>query len=265
MKYAEKYLQISKTTMSNSLVYLWNFLSKNLFFVLITFIYYMLWKNIYSQKGNVIGGLTFRQMVWYLIMTELVVISKTDLHFQINDDVKSGNISYQLNRPYNYVLYCFSYFAGEIGFKIIVNGILGIIIGFVLVGGLDSFQGIYVPFIVLSLIVGSCINFFIYISLAFTSFWFEENTAFFWIYSKLIFTLGGMLIPLELFPVWLKSLSQYLPFAYVTYVPARLAVSFSMNMFYKQFLIQILYLAVFFIIAMGIYRKGVKNINVNGG
>lgn len=265
LKSLRKYRQISKTTMSNSLVYFWNFLSKNLFFVFIMFIYLMLWKSIYSQKGPIIGGLTLNQMIWYLVVTELVTLSRTDIHLQINEDVKSGNIAYLLNKPYNYVLYCFSYFIGEIGIKLLTNGIIGLAIGFIYAGGLKGFNLLHLPFVLLSLIVGCSINFFIYITLALTSFWFEDNTAFFWIYSKLIFTLGGMLIPIELFPKWLQGLSHYLPFAYVTYAPAKLAVDFSFFNFYKQFSVQLLYLGIFFTLAMVLYRKGVKDINVNGG
>lgn len=265
MKSLRKYGQISKITMANSLVYFWNFLSKNIFFVFIMFIYLMLWKNIYAQKGSTVAGLSLNAMIWYLIVTELVTLSRTDIHVQVNEDVKSGNIAYLLNKPYNYVLYCFSYFIGEIGIKLLTNGIVGLSIGFIYAGTLENFSLEHLPFIFLSLIVGCCINFFIYITLALTSFWFEENTAFFWIYSKLVFTLGGMLMPIELFPNWLQKVSKYLPFAYVTYVPARLTVDFSFLNFYKQFSIQLLYLVVFFILAMTLYRKGAKNLNVNGG
>lgn len=265
MRFLRKYGQISKITMSNSLVYFWNFLSKNIFFAFIMFIYLMLWKSIYGQKGSLIGGLTINQMIWYLIVTELVTLSRTDIHLQVNDDVKSGNIAYLLTKPYNYVMYCFSYFVGEVGIKLLTNGIVGILIGMIYAGSLKNFNFIHLPLILLSLILGCSINFFIYICLALTSFWFEDNTAFFWIYSKLIFTLGGMLMPIELFPKWLQGLSHYLPFAYVTYVPARLAVDFSYINFCQQFLIQILYLVLFFLLAMFLYKKGAKNLNVNGG
>lgn len=265
MKKIYKYIQVSKITMANSLVYFWNFLSKNIFFIFIMFIYLMLWKNIYGQKGSVVGGLTINQMIWYLIVTELVTLSRTDVHTQINEDVKSGNIAYLLNKPYNYILYCFSYFIGEVGIKLLTNGLIGIIIGFVYAGGLKNFSVINLPLILMSLLLGCSINFFIYITLALTSFWFEDNNAFFWIYSKLIFTLGGMLMPIELFPKWLQNVSHYLPFAYVTYVPARLAVDFSLISFCKQVSIQLVYLIVFFVLAMTLYRKGAKNLNVNGG
>lgn len=265
MQLIRKYGQISKITMANSLVYFWNFLGKNIFFIFIMFIYLMLWKAIYSEKGALVAGLTLNQMIWYLVVTELITLSRTEVHLQVNEDVKSGNIAYLLNKPYNYVLYCFSYFLGEVGVKLLTNGIIGILVGLIYVGTLQGFNFAHLPFIFLSLMVGCFINFFIYISLALTSFWFEENSAFFWIYSKLIFTLGGMLMPIELFPNWLKNISQYLPFAYVTYVPGKLAVDFSFGAFYKGFGIQIIYLIGFFLLAMILYRKGAKNLNVNGG
>lgn len=265
IKALHKYSQISKITMSNSLVYLWNFLGKNLFFVFIMFIYLMLWKTIYGAKGEVVGGLTLNGMIWYLIFTELVTLSRTELHIQVNDDVKSGSIAYLLNKPYDYVLYCFSYFIGEIGMRLVTNGIIGLVVGFLFAGPLTGFRLAYLPFVLLSLLLGCAINFFIFLCLALTSFWFEENTAFFWIYSKLVFTLGGMLIPLELFPQWLQRLSHYLPFAYVTYVPARLAVDFSFGEMARKLPVQALYLGIFFLLAMVLYRKGVRNLNVNGG
>lgn len=265
MKVFSKYLEISKITMSNSLVYFWNFLSKNLFFVFIMFIYLMLWRNIYGQKGGSIGGLTINKMIWYLVITELVNLSRTDIHNQVNEDVKTGNIAYLLNKPYNYVLYCFSYFIGEIGIKLLTNGIVGLVIGLLYVGPLQGFNFVYVPFMLLSLLVGCMIHFFIYIVLALTSFWFEENSAFFWIYSKLVFTLGGMLMPVDLFPKWLQAITKYLPFVYVTYIPAKLTVDFSFSRFLVQFPIQLLYLIFFFIIALAMYRKGARNLNVNGG
>lgn len=265
MKWVNKYTQIAKTTMSNSLVYFWDFIGKNIFFVFIMFIYLMLWKAIFAQKGNTIGGLSLNSMIWYLVVTELVTLSRTSVHLQVNEDVKNGNIAYLLNKPYNYVLYCFSYFIGEVGIKLLTNGIIGLLVGFIFVGPLKNFNFIHLPFILLSLILGCCIHFFIYISLALTSFWFEDNTAFFWIYQKLVFTLGGMLMPIELFPLWLQNIAKYLPFAYVTYVPARLTVDFSFTNFFTQFSIQLLYLVIFFILSMTLYRKGAKNLNVNGG
>ncbi|WP_040214442.1 ABC transporter permease [Clostridium polynesiense] len=265
MQLIRKYSEVTKITLSNSLVYFWDFLSKNMFFAFIVFVYLMLWKSIYSQKGSLVGGFTLNQMIWYLVVTELVTLSRTDIHIQVNEDVKSGSIAYLLNKPYNYVLYCFSYFIGEVGVKLLTNSIIGIAIGFIYVGSLEGFNIINLPFIFLSLATGCIIHFLIYMILSLSAFWFEENSAFFWIYSKLIFTLGGMLMPIELFPDWLQQIARYLPFAYVTYIPAKLTVNFSFSDFISGFSVQLLYLIIFFAAAMLLFRKGVRNLNVNGG
>ncbi|WP_367664962.1 ABC transporter permease [Clostridium sp.] len=225
----------------------------------------MLWGEVYGEKGNLISGLTLNNMIWYLIITEIITLSRSQFYLQVSEDVKSGSIAYGINKPYNYVIYCFFNSLGEMSVRLISNMVLGLIIGIIFVGPLEEFKIITLPFIILSILVGTFINFFIYIILALTSFWVEENKPFFWIYSKLIFTLGGMLIPLDLFPGWLKQISSYLPFAYITYVPGKLAVDFSIENFYKGFLIQGLYLFLFIVIALAMYRKGAEKLNVNGG
>lgn len=265
MKKLRKYIDISKVSMSSNLAYIWSFLTKNLFLAFIIFVFLMLWKNIYSQKSGDIGGLSLNQMIWYLIFTEIIVLSRTNIHSDINNDIKNGNIAYLLNKPYNYILYCFSTSIGEMVIRLLANGIIGVLVGFLYVGSLKTFSIYTLPFLMLSMFLGSIINLLIYITLALSSFWLEENACFFWIYSKLVFTLGGMLIPLEFFPSWLKSICNYLPFAYVTYAPAKLGVDFSFSSFITTITIQLMYLLFFFLLALTVYRKGAKNLNVNGG
>lgn len=265
MKKISKYSYITKISLSNNLVYFGDFLVRNFFFVFIIYIYMMLWTNIYGSKGDNIAGFTLNQMIWYLVVTEIVTLSRSNIFFEATQDVKNGNIAYMLNKPYNYILYCFSNSLGEMGVKLLTNALVGLIIGILCVGPLMDFNLINLPFIIIPILLGIFINFFIHISLSLTSFWLEENSAFFWIYGKLVFTLGGMLIPLELFPEWLKSIAVNLPFAYVTYAPAKLAVNFSLNRFVYTIAFQLVYLGIFFLLSMSIFRKGAKALNVNGG
>ncbi len=107
MSKINKYIHIFKISLSNNLVYFWNFIIRNLFFVFIIYIFLMLWGNIYGQKGDIISGLTLKKIIWYLIVTETITLSRSNFHIQISEDVKSGAIAYGINKPYNYVLYCF--------------------------------------------------------------------------------------------------------------------------------------------------------------
>ncbi len=260
-----KYLSIIKITLENKLVYFWDLIGNNMFFIFIIFVYLMLWKRIYGQGDTSLGELSLNQMIWYLIVTEIITLSRASIPFEVSREVKSGNIAYLISRPYNYISYCFSCFLGEMGIKLAANCLLGIIIGIVYVGPLKTFYFPALPLVIISILLGASLNFFIYMLLSLSAFWLEDNNAFFWIYSKLIFTLGGMLVPIDLFPIWLQGLSKYLPFAYVTYVPAKLAVDFRGLQSIKAVGIQFIYLIIFGIITYWVYGKGVKKLNVNGG
>ncbi|MCK8058522.1 MULTISPECIES: ABC-2 family transporter protein [unclassified Fusibacter] len=265
MRKIDKYFEVMKITLSNKLVYFWDYLSNNLFFVFIMFVYWMLWKAIFASKGDVVGGFTLNSIMWYLVVTELVTLSRPNVHMQITKDVKDGSIAYLLNKPYDYILYNFSLFLGETGIKLMTNGLVGLLVGLVFVGPLNGANLLYLPFVLVSIVLGCMLNFFIYMTLALTAFWFEENQAFFWIYSKLVFTMGGMLIPIDLFPEWLQKIAVYMPFAYVTYVPARLAVHFDMGLFISNVSVQLCYVVTFYLLANVLYRKGARQLNVQGG
>jgi ABC-2 type transport system permease protein len=56
------------------------------------------------------------------------------------------------------------------------------------------------------------------------AFWLEDTTGLLLIYSRVTMILGGMLIPLELFPARLQPILRALPFAGIVYGPARMFV-----------------------------------------
>lgn len=241
-------------------------IGRNIFFIVIMFVFLNLWKAIYSTGDKpMIDGFTLNTMIWYLVFSEMVVLSRSSFYGTMNDDVKTGSIAYLLNKPYNYILYGFSYSMGETIVKLLCNAVIGIGIGLLFVGPLETFSIVSLPFVIFSILAGAVLNFIIYMCLALSSFWFEENSSFFWIYSKLVFILGGMLVPIDIFPNWLQSICRYLPFAYVTYAPAKLAVSFSMESFISLFSMQLIYIGVFILLSMVLYRTGARDLNVNGG
>ncbi|MDH3301105.1 MAG: ABC-2 family transporter protein [Acidimicrobiia bacterium] len=55
------------------------------------------------------------------------------------------------------------------------------------------------------------------------SFWIRDVRGLWFIYQKLVFLLGGMLLPLEILPSGVESLAKAMPFMTMAYVPGRLA------------------------------------------
>jgi ABC-2 type transport system permease protein len=263
MKFIRKYSTVLRISLQNAFVYRSNAIGGLLFYSLFIFVFFNLWRAIY--QGGEVAGYTMTQMVWYLCMTELIVFGcKSSVFSQMNEDVKSGNIAYQLNRPYHYVIYQFSNAAGGMVFNLILYGALAIILGLVMVGPIPGFRFLLLPFGLLSAVLGMIINFFLMMTLGLTAFRLEENTAFFLIYQKLVFMLG-MFIPLEFLPKWIQNIALCLPFSYVAWAPARLIVAFSWDFFWQVVPMQLLWAVVSVAFSLGMYNYGVRGIQANGG
>jgi ABC-2 type transport system permease protein len=258
-----KYWLTGRTSLQNNLAYAANFLFDILLYAFLVTIFIQLWRTIFAG-GATIAGYGLQQMIWYSIITELITFSGGSIFQDLNTEIKAGNITYTLNKPYHYIWYQLANNAGVMLFKLLINGVAAAALGLIFVGPLKDFCWIHLPFILWAILNGLFLNFLILTSLGLTAFWLEENTAFFWIYQKLGFMLG-LFLPIEFFPTWLQKIALYLPFPYITYAPAKLGVSFSWDLFTRTMMLQYFMIIGFGVIAFAIYRKGVKMLNVNGG
>ena len=154
----------------------------------------------------------------------MVILSKSDVFHSMNEEIKSGNIAYKLNKPYSFVLYQLSEGMGQISVRLIMNLPVGLLLGYLYVGKLEGFDPVALPVVIISTILGILLNFFMDAFIGMTSFWTEDNSAFYWIVQKLSFMLG--LFPLEFLPAVIREIALYLPFSYIAYAPARLLTSF---------------------------------------
>jgi len=199
-----------------------------------------------------------------MLMTESIVTSGSSVIKDINKDVQSGDIAYQLNKPYNYIGY---YFSRSLSYKLIAFTLtfaLGSILVYFMIGNFN-FNLANIPFVIVAVILALILDFFMLLCIALLAFWFEDTTSIRWIYDKLLFTIGGMLAPLEIFPKWLANISNVLPFSFAVYQPAKLFVTFSMTQFLEVIGVQLAYIFLFIGISLIIYRIGIRRVNINGG
>lgn len=262
MTRAVKYLFVVRTSLTAKLVYFWDLLGRSVFFILVLLIFNQLWKA--SLPGsNINFGRT--QLIWYLTMTEVITLSTPGGYAQgIDEDIKSGNIAYLLSRPCNYPLFMLGRYWGESLASMLANICLGCCAALFMVGPPPLIPA-SLPLLVLTLILAVTLKFFLTLLISLTAFWVEESRPFHWIYSKLIFTVGGLFVPLEFFPDWLQDLARILPFNLTVYAPARLLVDWDPQFFGAVILRQILWLGAVALLAQYIFRQGVIKLNVHGG
>ena len=262
----KKYAFIFKSNLIANLQYIGNIMIGFITYFIVIFIFLNLWQYIYSDPTEVINGYTMNQMVWYVIITEVLwyATGGRKLCKKISNDVKSGNIAYNINKPYSYVGYCLANHMSEALLKGFLYTIAGLIMGFVLLGGIANFQLIAIPFIIITAIFATLINIAFVICIGLVSFWIEDSGPFYWVYSKIILVLGTM-FPIEYFPHIIQPILKFSPVFVTTYGPAKLFVDFSWTNCLTIIVAQIGYLMISIGICSLIYRRGVRRLNVNGG
>lgn len=262
----KKYFHIYKATLNESIQYISSILISFISFFIMMFVFINLWQYVYQDESQLINGYSMNQMIWYVLITEVLWFGTRNktLTKQISIDIKTGNIAYNINKPYNYVFYIIARHLGEITIKFLLFLVFGILLGTVMIGTIPNFNFVHLPLIMISAFLGILINSIIRITISVISFWIEDSTPFQWIYDKLILVLGTI-FPVEMFPKWLQPIIKCTPVLAVTYGPAKLIIDFSFAMFWQIIAIQAIYIVVSSAILLGLYKIGTKKLNVNGG
>ena len=262
----KKYLYIYQSEIMTNLQYTFDILVGFTSYFIIIFILLNLWQYIYSDPSQLINGYSMNQMIWYVILTEILwtSISGRKLCKNISKDVKSGNIAYNLNKPYNYVEYALFHHLGSTTIRFILITILGIIVGTLFLHMFPNLTIFQMLGVLLSCILALIINCFFIIALGLVSFFIEDANPLYWVYSKFLLVLGTI-FPIEFFPIYLQPIIKYSPIYAMSCGPAKLFVDFSNQEFLRVLISQLIYLGISFLICHAIYRKGVRKLNVNGG
>ena len=261
-----KYLFIFKTELMNNLQYVFNILTGFIGYFIILYIFMNLWQYLYSDNASIINGYTMSQMVWYVIITEILwgSLGGRKLCNQISNDVISGNIAYHLNKPYNYILYSLSNHLGNVLFKLFIYIILGMLVGFIFLGKFPNLSIISILIILITGILSLIISILLISFIGMFSFFVEDANPFYWIYSKFILILGTI-FPIEYFPNLIQGILKFSPIYVVSYGPAKLFVDFSFDNALSILIAQIIYIIISYLLCLIIYKKGAKRLNVNGG
>lgn len=261
-----KYMVIYQSVLLENLQYAVNVAMGFLGYFVFIFIFVKLWGYMYRTPEELIAGYTKEQMIWYVMMTEMLFFGSNaaSVAREVAGDIRGGNIAYLMNRLYHYTLYILAKYTGEWSVRLPMYAALAVVIGMVMVGPLPHFRLTAVWAMALCVILGLTINAVFKMCISLFSFWIEDATPFQWLYDKLILVVG-ILFPVEIFPKALQPLLKMTPIYTVCYGPAKLIVDFSREKCLEILAAQILYLIVGCGLMFLIYRKGVKKLYVNGG
>jgi ABC-2 type transport system permease protein len=211
---------------------------------------------------------------------ETITLSSSRVFIEISEAVKAGDLAYTLARPLSYPFFQVANSLGNSGPRLALNlavavAVVGLGMGQVPVlsdvlslskGGAEGAGSLggslaFLGMAALALLLDSLIA----VLIGLMAFWIEEVTPIFWIYQKLLFTVGGLFLPLEMFPEWLRRVAACLPFQFITYAPARAFVAFDPEFVMRAVVGQVAYVAALTALVALVWGRARRRLVVHGG
>jgi ABC-2 type transport system permease protein len=260
-----KYTWLGLIAARSNLAYLGEVATRTLFLAVILFIFLQLWRVTCSETGaTTLGGLTLAQMLWYLAMTEAITLSAPRVAQEVDQDVRTGALAVQLIRPLEYPLARMWTTLGERLVRFGLNAVVGAMLALVLVGPIGFTPSGLLMF-ALALPLAFVLDFLGNFLIGLAAFWIEDTSGLTLIYSRVTMILGGMLIPLELFPERFQPILRALPFASMVYGPARMFVQPDAAFLADLAMRQGIAIGAFGLAVAAVYRVALGRIHSHGG
>lgn len=179
-----------------------------LFFAVILGVFSALWRAV-AEAGMPISA-RHEDLVWYLAATEWVLLSTPARHLDIQEQVRRGDVVYQLPRPVSFVRAALAQCLGTLAVRAPFLGVVAFACAYAFTATTPSARSllIFVPFGLFAAAVMAEL----YVALGLLSFWLSDATPLYWVANKLLFVLGGLMLPLELYPRWLQLVAACTPF-----------------------------------------------------
>lgn len=224
------------------------------------------WWNVYGNNDE-IGGIAKSTMLAYFFLMPLFDCLLTSwAYHNIEEDIKNGNMSGKLLQPINYIGYVFF---NERAWSLVRFCICLIILGIVYY----FFQGfIDLPTLslahlwLLAVIPLSMALYFTFCILNGFSAFFTTRTSWFehgwWMIQNIA---CGYLAPIAFYPGWAQKILSFTPFPLLIQTPLLIALNqLSAEEIMRQIFIGVIWLIALILIAIGIWRKGIKQLESVG-
>jgi ABC-2 type transport system permease protein len=220
-----------------------------------------LWRTAAGAHGGEIATYSAAALTWYVATSEAVTVSlNTRLIEELGDEIGTGAVAVELLRPVSLLGIRVASEMGRVLPRLAACAFTGIVLSLLMSGRPPNGLGLLLaaPAVVLAV---AC-NVVAQHAFAAASFWIRDARSTWFVYQKVVFVVGGMLLPLEVLPGPMAAVARALPFMAMAYAPARLA---SGHVEPVLLLIQAGWLVALSAVAAAVFSAGERRLQVLGG
>ncbi|HEV2890536.1 MAG TPA: ABC-2 family transporter protein [Frankiaceae bacterium] len=231
------------------------------FYLLVSWALGSVWRMAAGAGDGEVAGYTAVALTWYIATSEAATIP---LNQKLIEDVGlaigNGSIAVEMLRPASVLGVRVMTELGRSLPRLVVCLVAGSALALVTGGAPPSVAALaLVPFALVLAIACNTVSMYAF---AGAGFWLRDTRSAWFLYQKLVFLLGGMLLPLQVLPHALERAAHLMPFMAMAYVPARLA---SGHVEPELLLVQAFWLVVLGLLATRVFAAGERRIATVGG
>jgi ABC-2 type transport system permease protein len=188
-------------------------------------VFWFLTYAMFTASGQeTLGGYTERGMILYYVFVTLTgrIVQSNDLEMGISQDIYEGSLTRYLLYPVSYPAVKYAEQAGAIAPHLIQLALFGILAPlFVGIPGDVHITPVSVVMAAATLALANLLHYLLVIPIQAVSFWADNVWSLVIAKGILFHFLGGMYVPLSLFPEKAQAILAWLPFPYLFSFPAR--------------------------------------------
>jgi ABC-2 type transport system permease protein len=265
-----KYAKIFRVSLIERMVYRLDFFLGTVLRFLPMVATILLWQAIFEgSRREELGGFHRNEMIAYLLLVHIsrMFSSMPGLAHGIARDIRDGNLKKYLLQPIELIPYLVSYRMAHKVAYIATSALPYGLLFFLCRDYFDGFPaGPTLAAYVLSLLLAFVIGFFFEASIGMIGFWFLEVSSFLYIINTISFFVSGQMFPLDLLPPFWSGLLRSLPFQYLAYFPATVFLGkIQGEALVRGLLTELAWAASFILLAIWLYRRGLRRYSAFGG
>lgn len=221
-----------------------------------------IWK-VAVTKDNIVS-LDPLLLLWYIAFNEWILIAVPDIEMDIEYELKTGQLAYCLPRPMSYLGAKLAEGMGALLLNLVVLGFVAFAFTYFWTGSLPLPPLFFIVIILLG-VLGGFLSLVFTMIVGLTAFFVEEVEPWRWIWEKFLFVLGGLMLPLTVYPAWIQQVASWTPFPSILGNRSALIFNFEFSAIMGVLFSLLLWSAIGLSILYLLFKKGLKILNMEGG
>ena len=258
-------MEIMKKSFSNHMAFRADFFLGLLSTMILIFVQVAIWTALYAGRSEVDG------VSYQMVVTSFVIGLSISNALQVNDfmlagKVHGGEIAMELLKPCSINLTMISETVGANLFRLIARFLPSLLVSILFFPVLPPVSALGLLCMVVAVILGFLILYFIGYIISVLSFWFVNIWSLSTIKNVFIGVLSGTMLPLWFMPDWLGTVSRYMPFDMIYFAPIQIYLGeISVAEVWPIYAEQMIWILLLFCAGRCLWSRGVKKLVLVGG